>query len=84
MKFGLPAKQLKTFPTFGTIRRICGRNSRRIPIYRLLIASCRKLAGNLVLFGQEYKDLGTGIYGFKVNKYIVFYRIVVDEGMYTS
>lgn len=49
--------------------------------YRLLIASCRKLAGNLVLFGQEYKDLGTGIYGFKVNKYIVFYRIVVDEGI---
>lgn len=49
--------------------------------YRLLIASCRKLAGNPVLFGREYKDLGTGIYGFKVNKHIVFYRIVVDEGI---
>ena len=36
--------------------------------YRLLISSCRKLAGNPVLFGREYKELGAGIYGFKVNK----------------
>ena len=42
--------------------------------YRLLIASCRKLAGNPVLFGREYKELGADIFGFKVNKHIVFYR----------
>ena len=46
--------------------------------YRLLIASCRKLAGNPVLFGREYKELGEKAYGFKVNKYIIFYRIPAD------
>ena len=49
--------------------------------YRLLIASCRKLAGKPGLFGREYKELGAGIYGFKVNKHIVFYRIVGDNGI---
>ena len=43
--------------------------------YELLIASCRKLAGNPVLFGREYKELGE-----KVNKHIVFYRIL-DDGI---
>ena len=47
-------------------------------IFRLLIASCRKLAGNPVLFGREYKELGEKVYGFKVNKHIVFYRIPDD------
>lgn len=46
--------------------------------YRLLIASCRKLAGNPVLFGREYKELGEKAYGFKVNKHIIFYRIPAD------
>ena len=46
--------------------------------YWLLIASCRKLAGNPVLFGREYKELGEKVYGFKVNKHIVFYRIPDD------
>lgn len=49
--------------------------------YELLIASCRKLAGNPVLFGREYRDFGERIYGFKVNKHIVFYRILPDTGI---
>lgn len=49
--------------------------------YRLLIASCRKVAGNPVLFGREYKELGEKVYGFKVNKHIIFYRIVGDNGI---
>ena len=49
--------------------------------YRLLITSCRKLAGNPVLFGREYKELGADIFGFKVNKHIVFYRIAGDKGI---
>ena len=48
--------------------------------YELLIASCRKLAGNPVLFGREYKELGEKVYGSKVNKHIVFYRIL-DDGI---
>lgn len=48
--------------------------------YELLIASCRKLAGNPVLFGREYKELGEKVYGSKVNKHTVFYRIL-DDGI---
>lgn len=48
--------------------------------YGLLIASCRKLANNPVLFGREYKELGEKVYGSKVNKHIVFYRIL-DDGI---
>lgn len=43
--------------------------------YRLLIASCRKLAGNLVLFGQEYKELGSDILDLRLisnHLFIVF------------
>ena len=46
--------------------------------YKLLIASCRKLAGNPVLFGREYKELGEKAYGFKVNKHSLCYRISAD------
>ncbi len=31
-----------------------------------------------MLFGREYKELGEKAYGFKVNKYIIFYRIPAD------
>ena len=48
--------------------------------YGLLIASCRKLANNPVLFGREYKEFGEKVYGSKVNKHIVFYRIL-DDGI---
>lgn len=48
--------------------------------YELLVASCRKLARNPVLFGREYKDFGEKIYGSKMNKHIVFYRIA-DDGI---
>lgn len=78
MKYGLPAKRSKTFPTSGTIRRIDGRSDWRTPITRLLITFCRKGAGNPVLFGREYKELGEKVYGFKANKHIVFYRIPDD------
>lgn len=46
--------------------------------YEMLIASCRKIADNPELFGQEYRKLREGIYGFKVNRHIVFYRILSD------
>ena len=46
--------------------------------YEMLVASCRKIADNPELFGWEYRKLGEGIYGFKVNRHIVFYRILSD------
>ena len=41
--------------------------------YEMLVASCRKIADN------PERKLGEGIYGFKVNRHIVFYRILSDE-----
>lgn len=46
--------------------------------YEMLVASCRKIADNPELFGREYRKLGERIYGFKVNRHIVFYRILSD------
>ena len=34
-----------------------------------------------MLFGREYKEFGEKVYGFKVNKHIIFYRIVGDNGI---
>lgn len=47
--------------------------------YGMLLAMCRKLADNPVLFGSEYRDAQEGIYGFKVNRHILFYRILSDH-----
>ena len=45
---------------------------------RRRVLSLRLTAQYLVLFGREYKELGEKVYGFKVNKHIVFYRIPDD------
>lgn len=47
--------------------------------YEMLIASCDKIAGNPTLFGRKYKEIAGNLYGFKVNKHIIFYRILGDE-----
>lgn len=47
--------------------------------YDLIIASCRKIAANPVLFGRQYIDIAESLYGFKANKHIIFY-MVTDEG----
>lgn len=49
--------------------------------YELLIAFCRKLADTPVLFGQGHKEFGEKMYGFMVNKHIIFYRILDDRIM---
>lgn len=47
--------------------------------YDMIIASCRKIAANPVLFGRQYKEIADSLYGFKANKHIIFY-MVTDEG----
>lgn len=47
--------------------------------YNMIIASCRKIAANPVLFGRQYKEIAELLYGFKANKHIIFY-MVTDEG----
>lgn len=44
--------------------------------YRMLIASCQKVANNPILFGRKYDVIADGLYGFKVNKHILFYHIM--------
>lgn len=47
--------------------------------YDMIIASCRKITGNPVLFGRQYKEIAEALYGFKANKHIIFY-MVSDKG----
>lgn len=47
--------------------------------YGMLLATCRKVADNPVLFGRDYRDVQEGIYGFKANRHILFYRILPDH-----
>lgn len=47
--------------------------------YDMIIASCRKIAANPVLFGRQYIDIAESLYGFKANKHIIFY-MVTDTG----
>lgn len=47
--------------------------------YEMLISSCRKVACDPVLFGREYNEITEGLYGFKANRHIIFYRIPTPE-----
>lgn len=46
--------------------------------YRTLIAACRKIAENPVLYGRRYNEVAEDLYGCKTNRHIVFYRTVTD------
>ena len=47
--------------------------------YGMLVASCRKLAENPVLFGRRYEEIADNLYGCKSQKHIIFYRIVEND-----
>ncbi|MDE6871846.1 MAG: type II toxin-antitoxin system RelE/ParE family toxin [Bacteroidales bacterium] len=44
--------------------------------YNILVGACRKIAGSPELFGKRYDDIMRGLRGARVNKHIVFYRIL--------
>ena len=46
--------------------------------YGMLVASCRKLAENPVLFGRRYEEIADNLYGYKAQRHIIFYRIVAN------
>lgn len=48
--------------------------------YNMLIASCRKIACNPVLFGRAYDEIREGLRGFKAGKHILFYLVIVIDG----
>lgn len=44
--------------------------------YNMLIVSCQKIAENPQLFGLKYEEIAEGLYGYRANKHIIFYRIL--------
>ena len=44
--------------------------------YEMLIANCRNIAGDPELLGKCYDEILAGLKGFKVNRHILFYRIL--------
>ncbi len=47
--------------------------------YNMLIASCQKIAENPQLFGLKYEEIAEGLYGYRANKHVIFYRILADK-----
>lgn len=47
--------------------------------YNMLIASFQKITENPRLFGLKYEAIAEGLYGYRANKHIIFYRILTDK-----
>lgn len=47
--------------------------------YNMLIASFQKITENPRLFGLKYEEIAAGLYGYRANKHIIFYRILADK-----
>ena len=47
--------------------------------YNMLIASFQKITENPRLFGLKYEEIAEGLYGYRANKHIIFYRILADK-----
>ena len=46
--------------------------------YNMLIASCHKITENPRLLGLKYEEIAEGLFGYRANKHIIFYRILAD------
>ena len=44
--------------------------------YNMLIASCQKITENPQLFCIKYEEITEGLYGYRANRHIIFYRIL--------
>lgn len=47
--------------------------------YTLLVATCRQIADSPRPLGREYTEIGTGLYGYRTGRHIVFYRTVPEN-----
>ena len=47
--------------------------------YNMLIASFQKITENPRLFGLNYEEIAEGLYGYRANKHIIFYRILPND-----
>ena len=46
--------------------------------YNMLIALFQKITDNPRLFGLKYEEIAEGLYVYRANKHIIFYRILAD------
>lgn len=47
--------------------------------YNMLVNACRKITENPRLFGLKYEEILDGLYGFRANRHIIFYRILAND-----
>ena len=47
--------------------------------YNMLITSFQKITDSPRLFGLKYEEIAEGLYGYRANKHIIFYRIFADK-----
>ncbi len=45
----------------------------------MLIALCRKITENPRLLGLKYEEIAEGLYGYRANRHIIFYRILAER-----
>lgn len=46
--------------------------------YKMLITFCQEIANNPTL-GKNYEEIAESLYGLRVGKHIIFYRIISTE-----
>lgn len=46
--------------------------------YHLLLDTCERIAENPNI-GKSYENITTGLLGFRMNKHIIFYRVLPDQ-----
>lgn len=47
--------------------------------YNMLVNACRKITESPRLFGLKYEEIVDGLYGFRANRHIIFYRILAND-----
>lgn len=49
--------------------------------YTMLINACRQIADHLQPLGKEYAEIMNGLYGYRIGKHIIFYRIATEHAV---
>lgn len=47
--------------------------------YEMLIDCCQKITTNPRIYSTKYEEVSEGLYGYRANRHIIFYRILPDE-----
>lgn len=47
--------------------------------YNMLIEACGKILKNPLIYGMKYEEIAENLRGYRVNKHIIFYRILPND-----